>query len=107
MVHRVRQEIHTWMRLPRHENVLPLYGVALGFGPLPSLVLPWMYNGTLTSYLERKPTLPYHKKLALVSTWITVRRKLSQLDMTDSASSNRTSAPPRQSHLSRGPHWCA
>ncbi|KAL4075279.1 kinase-like domain-containing protein [Scleroderma yunnanense] len=66
MVHRVRQEIHTWMRLPRHENVLPLYGVALGFGPLPSLVLPWMYNGTLTSYLERKPTLPYHKKLALI-----------------------------------------
>ncbi|KIJ06169.1 hypothetical protein PAXINDRAFT_20626 [Paxillus involutus ATCC 200175] len=36
----------------KHENILPLLGVATDFGPLTAAVYPWMENGTLTSYLQ-------------------------------------------------------
>jgi len=79
------------MRLPRNDNVLEVYGMATGFGPLPSFVSPWMYNGTLTSYLERKPNLPYQKRLTIVSsTWTTHNEADSVLWMTDCASDIRT-----------------
>ncbi|KIK91331.1 hypothetical protein PAXRUDRAFT_830937 [Paxillus rubicundulus Ve08.2h10] len=35
-----------------HKNVLPVYGTTLNFGPLPSLVCPWVDGGSLTHYLE-------------------------------------------------------
>lgn len=66
ILHRIRKDVHTWMRLPRSDNVLPVYGMATGFGPLPSIVTPWMYNGTLTSYLERKPNLSYQKRMTMI-----------------------------------------
>ncbi|KAG2144095.1 kinase-like domain-containing protein [Suillus bovinus] len=37
-----------------HNNILPLEGVIEGFGPLPTLVAPWMENGSLDDYLERE-----------------------------------------------------
>ncbi|KAG1718022.1 kinase-like domain-containing protein [Suillus lakei] len=38
----------------RHNNIVPLWGIATGFGRMPELrclVSPWMPNGTLTAYL--------------------------------------------------------
>ncbi|KAF8842577.1 kinase-like protein [Paxillus ammoniavirescens] len=37
----------------KHENILPLLGVATGFGRFTALIYPWMENGTLASYLQR------------------------------------------------------
>ncbi|KIK81469.1 hypothetical protein PAXRUDRAFT_832838 [Paxillus rubicundulus Ve08.2h10] len=48
---KLRRELKVWARL-QHENILPLLGVATGFGRFTALVCPWMDNGTLTSYLE-------------------------------------------------------
>ncbi|KAG0698931.1 kinase-like domain-containing protein [Suillus ampliporus] len=40
----------------QHENILLLLGFTDGFGPLPSMVSPWMHNGSLTTYLKRNFT---------------------------------------------------
>ncbi|KIK75434.1 hypothetical protein PAXRUDRAFT_835662 [Paxillus rubicundulus Ve08.2h10] len=37
-----------------HESLLPLLGITTGFGRFVALVYPWMVNGTLTTYLQRK-----------------------------------------------------
>ncbi|KAG1882891.1 kinase-like domain-containing protein [Suillus subluteus] len=42
------------LRILRHKNIVPLWGIATGFGRMPELrclVSPWMPNGTLTAYL--------------------------------------------------------
>ncbi|KAG1890748.1 uncharacterized protein F5891DRAFT_986788 [Suillus fuscotomentosus] len=36
-----------------HENILSLYGITYGFGPVPAIVFPWMTNGSLSTYLGR------------------------------------------------------
>ncbi|KIK90981.1 hypothetical protein PAXRUDRAFT_831221 [Paxillus rubicundulus Ve08.2h10] len=46
------QELEVRTRLA-HENIVPLLGVATGFGRFTALVYPWMGNSTLTSYLQR------------------------------------------------------
>ncbi|KAG1753062.1 hypothetical protein EDD22DRAFT_238574 [Suillus occidentalis] len=43
--------IEGWLEL-HHDNLLPIFGMTLGFGPLRALVCPWMENGTLTHYQE-------------------------------------------------------
>ncbi|KIJ06835.1 hypothetical protein PAXINDRAFT_91426, partial [Paxillus involutus ATCC 200175] len=48
-------EIKVWLTL-QHANVLPLFGTTMGFGQLPAMVSPWLENGPLTSYLERRNT---------------------------------------------------
>ncbi|KAG2109173.1 kinase-like protein, partial [Suillus cothurnatus] len=48
---RLRRELIIWKKLI-HGNILPLYGVALGFGPFTAMVSPWAKHGSLTSYLE-------------------------------------------------------
>ncbi|KAF9220662.1 hypothetical protein BS17DRAFT_311708 [Gyrodon lividus] len=48
---RLFRETEVWKRL-KHLNILPLFGVTFGFGPLPALVCPWMDNGTITGHLE-------------------------------------------------------
>jgi hypothetical protein len=48
----------------RHDNIVPLLGTATGFGrrsELPSLVTPWIPNGTLSVYLVSK-----HKDLTML-----------------------------------------
>ncbi|KIJ08702.1 hypothetical protein PAXINDRAFT_102482 [Paxillus involutus ATCC 200175] len=51
----------------KHENILPLLGVATGFGRFTSLVYPWMENGTLASYLQRNgEQLSFHDRLELL-----------------------------------------
>ncbi|KAG1720957.1 kinase-like domain-containing protein [Suillus occidentalis] len=42
------------LRILRHNNIVPLWGIATGFGRMPELrclVSPWVPNGTLTAYL--------------------------------------------------------
>ncbi|KAG2356485.1 kinase-like domain-containing protein [Suillus spraguei] len=50
---RLFREIKTWLKL-EHQNIVPLWGVTEGFGPLPALLSPWVENGTLTEYLQHK-----------------------------------------------------
>ncbi|KAF8841068.1 kinase-like protein [Paxillus ammoniavirescens] len=45
------RESRTWRTL-NHPNILPLLGVIDGYGPLPSLITPWMSEGPLTNFLE-------------------------------------------------------
>ncbi|KAG2158176.1 kinase-like domain-containing protein [Suillus bovinus] len=45
------------LKILRHNNIVPLWGIATGFGPMPELrclVSPWMPNGTLSAYLASK-----------------------------------------------------
>ena len=37
-----------------HPNVLKLTGVCLDFGPAPYIVMPYMANGSLLSYLQKE-----------------------------------------------------
>jgi len=39
-----------------HPNVLPLVGVCLDGGPAPFLIMPFMFNGSLQSYLKKERT---------------------------------------------------
>ncbi|KAG1787361.1 kinase-like domain-containing protein [Suillus plorans] len=60
------QQIHAWAKL-EHENILPLYGVIMDFGPIVSVVHPWKENGTLSSYLSCKhATLTVQDKFKLL-----------------------------------------
>ncbi|KAF8556489.1 kinase-like protein [Imleria badia] len=59
--------MEVWKRL-EHPNILPLYGVVFDFSALPSLVCPWMPNGTLTAYLSsQQDEQDEHEKWSLVS----------------------------------------
>ncbi|KAG1718024.1 kinase-like domain-containing protein [Suillus lakei] len=45
------------LKMLRHDNIVPLWGIATGFGRMPELrclVSPWMPNGTLNDYLALK-----------------------------------------------------
>ena len=56
------------MRRLEHPNIVPLLGVAQGFGPILAIVLPWMSNGTLHSFLTNKgQSLTLADRLKLVS----------------------------------------
>ncbi|KIK99378.1 hypothetical protein PAXRUDRAFT_822796 [Paxillus rubicundulus Ve08.2h10] len=57
---RLRRELKVWEKLD-HENIMPLWGVASGFGVMLAMVCPWAENGTLTGYLEQ------HRDLSLVN----------------------------------------
>ncbi|KAG1766887.1 kinase-like domain-containing protein [Suillus placidus] len=43
-------KISSWAQL-HHRNVLPLYGIAHDFGHFPSLVTPWVNEGSLNDYI--------------------------------------------------------
>ncbi|KAG1811694.1 kinase-like domain-containing protein [Suillus variegatus] len=64
----VHRELAIWRRL-NHENIVPLLGIASGFGPdnSISMVSIWFTNGTLTSYLARqRETLHHRRRLELL-----------------------------------------
>ncbi|KAG2364540.1 kinase-like domain-containing protein [Suillus spraguei] len=50
------EEIKVWGRL-QNEHILPVLGYVYGHGHLPSLVFPWMENGSLTKFLCDHQTL--------------------------------------------------
>ncbi|KAG2108682.1 uncharacterized protein F5147DRAFT_576677, partial [Suillus discolor] len=52
------REIKIWLKLD-HENIVPLWGVADGFGCLPALVSPWLADwipsaGARKAFLQQK-----------------------------------------------------
>ncbi|OAX36127.1 kinase-like protein [Rhizopogon vinicolor AM-OR11-026] len=64
---RVHRELKVWGRL-KHDCILPLWGVANNFGPFPAMVCPWVKNGALTGFLERKQdTLSSQDKFSLLN----------------------------------------
>ncbi|KAG1906280.1 kinase-like domain-containing protein [Suillus fuscotomentosus] len=68
IINRLSREIKIWLKL-KHENIVPLWGVAdgFGFGFLPALLSPWLENGALSGYLEREhEMLSYNEKFALL-----------------------------------------
>ncbi|KAG2096974.1 kinase-like domain-containing protein [Suillus discolor] len=66
IIKRFFREITLWLKL-EHKNIVPLWGVADGFGSLPALVAPWLENGALTGYLQREhERLSYNEKFALL-----------------------------------------
>jgi len=58
-------KISRWAQL-HHKNVLPLYGIAHDFGHFPSLVTPWMNEGSLNDYIANRH-LSLRSKLDIVS----------------------------------------
>ncbi|KAG2139327.1 kinase-like domain-containing protein [Suillus clintonianus] len=66
IINRLFREIKLWLKL-KHKNIVPLWGVADGFGSLPALVSPWLENGALTGYIQRQhKMLSYNRKFALL-----------------------------------------
>ncbi|KAG2049076.1 kinase-like protein [Suillus hirtellus] len=63
---RLRRELIIWQKLI-HDNILPLYGVALGFGPFTAMVCPWAKNGSLIMYLESHRDLLIAERFKLLS----------------------------------------
>jgi serine/threonine protein kinase len=59
------QEIRVWGRL-QNEHILPVLGHVYGHGHLPSLVFPWMENGSLTNFLREHETLERGERFRLV-----------------------------------------
>jgi hypothetical protein len=51
-IQRLRREATVW-QLVKHENVLPLLGIANNFGLFPALISPWMEKGTRLSSLPK------------------------------------------------------
>ncbi|THV01710.1 hypothetical protein K435DRAFT_775967 [Dendrothele bispora CBS 962.96] len=49
---RLSHELAIWKQLD-HPNVVPLYGTVSDFGIYPSMVCPWLENGSVTRYLEK------------------------------------------------------
>ncbi|KIJ12553.1 hypothetical protein PAXINDRAFT_43049, partial [Paxillus involutus ATCC 200175] len=66
-VQRLNREIRVWLDL-KHVNVLPLFGTTMDFGQFPAMVCPWLEDGPLTSYLERRnDSLTTVERLILVA----------------------------------------
>ncbi|KAF9238959.1 kinase-like protein, partial [Melanogaster broomeanus] len=64
---RLRREIEVWLKL-NHVNVVPLFGTTMDFGRFPAMVCPWLDNGPLSSYLERRgDNLTMGERLALLN----------------------------------------
>ncbi|KAF9238954.1 kinase-like domain-containing protein, partial [Melanogaster broomeanus] len=65
---RLRREIGVWLGL-NHANIVPLFGTTTDFGRFPAMVCPWLENGHLSAYLERRGnSLPTGERLALLLT---------------------------------------
>lgn len=64
---RARREMKLWMAA-RHENIVPLLGIAEGFTEEGfAMVSPWMGGGTLALYLrDHEGNIPCRKKLTLI-----------------------------------------
>jgi len=60
------EQVERWKTLV-HKNVLPVFGTTLDFGPLPSLVCPWVDGGSLTHCLELNPDLSFEKRHEILS----------------------------------------
>jgi hypothetical protein len=59
-------DLSRWMQL-NHDHILPLLGISYDFGPVPAIVVPWMHNGSLSTYLDK-----YYDNLSVVHKFILV-----------------------------------
>ncbi|KAG1781795.1 kinase-like domain-containing protein [Suillus placidus] len=59
------QEIRVWGSL-QNKHILPVLGHVYGRDPLPSLVFPWMENGSLTNFLSKHKTLERGERFRLL-----------------------------------------
>jgi hypothetical protein len=74
----MRREIEVWLRLSKHETIVPLLGIVpIVESQLPVLISQWMPSGTLYTYL--KGMITASKKLELASLLFTnhIRQKLN------------------------------
>ncbi|KAJ7191639.1 TKL/TKL-ccin protein kinase [Mycena pura] len=53
MKKRLARELSVWKRL-EHKHVLRLLGTVAGFGPYASMVCPWLEQGSVSKYMERR-----------------------------------------------------
>ncbi|KAH8113353.1 kinase-like domain-containing protein, partial [Phellopilus nigrolimitatus] len=60
----LRAEIRIWHALD-HPNIIKLLGTSRGFSPYTSMILPWLANGSLPSFLKRHKSLIYPERLRL------------------------------------------
>ncbi|KAJ7325546.1 kinase-like protein [Mycena albidolilacea] len=56
MKKRLARELSVWKRLD-HKNVLKLIGTVSDFGPYDSMVCPWLEQGSVSKYMERRGDL--------------------------------------------------
>ncbi|KAG2134527.1 kinase-like domain-containing protein [Suillus clintonianus] len=64
---RLMNDFHKWKPL-RHDNIVSLCGITYGFGPVPAIVSPWMPNGSLSTYLNKRyDTLSEADKIGLLA----------------------------------------
>jgi serine/threonine protein kinase len=50
---RLARELGVWKRLD-HKHVLKLLGTVSDFGPYDSMVCPWLEQGSVSKYMERR-----------------------------------------------------
>ncbi|KAG1812476.1 kinase-like domain-containing protein [Suillus subaureus] len=65
-VRAMRRELNVWIRVSKHQNIVPLLGTADVESPCPALVSQWMPSGTLDTYLEKHGTITTLAKAHLV-----------------------------------------
>ena len=68
-----------------HPNVLTLMGVCLDGGPAPFLVMPFMFNGSLLSYLKKERdnlVLPPERETDVSFTVCIVRKLTTRTNLT-------------------------
>ncbi|KAJ7493849.1 kinase-like domain-containing protein, partial [Mycena latifolia] len=63
---RLRRELKVWNSL-QHRNIIELIGITLEYGPFMSMVCPWMDEGTLSTYIQRKN--PFHRQQVINPIW--------------------------------------
>ncbi|KAG1812490.1 kinase-like domain-containing protein [Suillus subaureus] len=62
----MHRELKVWIRLSKHQTIVPLLGTAHVGSPYPALVSQWMPSGTLYMYLEKQGTITALDKAELV-----------------------------------------
>ncbi|KAG1878180.1 kinase-like domain-containing protein [Suillus subluteus] len=61
----MHRELKVWIRLSKHQTIVPLLGTAHVGSPCPALVSQWMPSGTLYMYLEQA-TITASNKVELI-----------------------------------------
>ncbi|KAG1865883.1 kinase-like domain-containing protein [Suillus subalutaceus] len=62
----MHRELRVWLRLSKHQTIVPLLGTAHVGSLCPALVSQWMPSGTLYMYLEKQGTITALAKVKLV-----------------------------------------
>lgn len=79
------REAVLWFTLPRHENILPFYGIYEGTSRYELFMLsPWMALGNISSYLENLARRKSSSELiVIIDEWVSIRFHLTCMDQFD------------------------